>query len=437
MSAGEKSNALFERSKKLIPGGVNSPVRAFKSVGGVPPFIARGNGAVVTDVDGRDYIDYVASYGPLLFGHAPPFIVDALQKAAVNGTSYGAPTEWELELAELVTELVPSIEMVRFVNSGSEATTSALRLARGATKRSKIVKCAGCFHGSVDALLVSAGSGVATLGIPETAGVPESLAAETIVVEYNSIPELHAAFEKFGDEIAAFIVEPLAGNMGLVPSAPGYLHAAREVTRKQGALLIFDEVISGFRVAAGGAQELYGIQPDLTCLGKIVGGGVPCGAYGGSRSLMENLAPIGPVYQAGTLSGNPLAMSAGIAMLREIRRRGSELYVSLETAAATLAEGITKAFAAADVPVQVQRVGSLLTPFFSGEPVTNYIEARKCDTNLFRAYFHAMLNEGIYLAPSQYECAFVSTAHSERQIELTVAAATRAIGSLNAGITRS
>jgi glutamate-1-semialdehyde 2,1-aminomutase len=427
LSAGQRSQQLFNRAQKTIPGGVNSPVRAFKSVGGTPPFIVRANGATLTDADGRDYIDYVGSYGPMLFGHAPQFVVEALQRAAAGGTSYGAPTELEVELAELVCELVPAIEMVRFVNSGSEATTSAIRLARGVTRRSKIVKCAGCFHGSVDPLLVSAGSGVATLGIPETAGVPEALAAETIVVEYNDPEELRLAFDKFGDQVAAFIVEPIAGNMGLVPPGPGYLQAAREITRKHGALLIFDEVISGFRVAPGGAQELYDIQPDITCLGKILGGGVPCGAYGGSRALMENLAPLGPVYQAGTLSGNPLAMSAGLAMLREIKSRGASLYSQLDKLSATLAEGLTSSFAAADVPVQVQRIGSLLTPFFSAQPVRNYSDAKKCDTAAFRAFFHAMLAQGIYLAPSQYECMFVSGAHTAADLERTIAAAADAL----------
>jgi glutamate-1-semialdehyde 2,1-aminomutase len=422
-AAGEKSNALFERAKSRIPGGVNSPVRAFKAVGGTPPFIVRGKGANLYDADGREYIDYVGSYGPLLFGHAPEFVVEAIKHAAEGGTSYGGPTELEVQLAELVCELVPSIEMVRFVNSGSEATTSAVRLARGVTGRSKIVKCTGCFHGSVDPLLVAAGSGVATLGIPETAGVPASLAAETIVVEYSDAAELRAAFEKFGDQIAAFIVEPLAGNMGLVPPADGYLAAAREITRQHGALLIFDEVISGFRVAAGGAQQLYGVQPDITCLGKILGGGVPCGAYGGSRELMENLAPLGPVYQAGTLSGNPVAMSAGLAMLHEIKRRGATLYQDLEATASKLQHSLESAFRDGDIPVTIQRVGSLLTPFFSATPIINYNNAKRCDTAAFRSFFHAMLDHGIYLAPSQYECMFVSTAHTAELIEKTATAA--------------
>jgi glutamate-1-semialdehyde 2,1-aminomutase len=359
------------------------------------------------------------SYGPLLFGHAPEFVTEALQKAATRGTVYGAPTEAEVEIAELVNRMVPSVEMIRFVNSGSEATTSAIRLARGATGRSKIIKCAGCFHGSVDSLLVAAGSGLATLGIPETAGVPASLAAETIVVEYNDLESLEKAFESYGHNVAAFIVEPIAANMGLVPPARGYLEQARELTSRHGAL-IFDEVISGFRVAAGGAQELLGVQPDLTCFGKIIGGGVPCGAYGGRRDLMESLAPIGPVYQAGTLSGNALAMNAGLAVLREIERRGAELYSSLDLLGRRLEVGLRQQFDVSGVPVQVQRIGSILTAFFNDSPVRNYADASASDMLRFRSFFHKLLSSGVYVAPSQYEGWFLSTTHSDQDIDETV-----------------
>lgn len=430
--AGERyteSARLFERAVKHLPGGVNSPVRAFKSVGGTPPFIREARGSRITDVDDNQYIDYVMSYGPLLFGHAPDFVTNAIREAAGKGTIYGAPTEAEVEIAELVARLVPSVEMVRFVNSGSEATTSAIRLARGVTGRPKIVKCAGCFHGSVDSLLVSAGSGVATLGIPETAGVPASLAAETIVVEYNDLHQLEQVFQEFGDQIAAFIVEPIAANMGVVPPVPGYLQWAREVTKRHGALLIFDEVITGFRVAAGGAQQLLDVTPDLTCFGKIIGGGVPCGAYGGRRDIMEHLAPSGPVYQAGTLSGNPLAMNAGLAALREIERRKDEIYSRLDATGKQLEEGLTKKFADAGVPCTVQRVGSVLTPFLTDQPVVNYTSAKQCDTTLFRDFFHHLLENGIYVAPSQYEGWFLSEAHTEEDVDFTIVGVDRALES--------
>lgn len=414
------SEALFEKAVKCLPGGVNSPVRAFKSVGGTPPFIAKGRGAEVWDVDGNQYIDYVMSYGPLLFGHAPELIISAIKAAAENGSVFGAPTSAEVEIAELVSRLVPSVEMIRFVNSGSEATTSAVRLARGATGRPKIIKCAGCFHGSVDSLLVEAGSGLATLGIPETAGVSAALAAETIVVDYNDANGLEVAFDRYGHDIAAFIVEPIAANMGLVPPVKGYLEAARELTQLNGSLLIFDEVISGFRMGAGGAQALLGVQPDLTCFGKIIGGGVPCGAYGGRRDLMEQLSPIGPVYQAGTLSGNPLAMNAGLAVLKEIERQGPELYARLDAMGQRLEDGLRQQFKDRGVECAIQRMGSILTPFFRAEPVTNYQEARACDTSLFGRFFHEMLNAGIYIAPSQYEGWFLSTAHSAESIDQTI-----------------
>lgn len=424
MSADKRpvSAELFHRGQAVLPGAVNSPVRAFKSVGGAPPFLTQGHKATVTDVDGNTYIDYVMSYGPLLLGHAPVEVTEAVCRAVENGTSFGGPTGAEVELAELVCEMVPSVEMVRFVNSGSEATTSALRLARGATGRSKIVKCAGCFHGSVDSLLVSAGSGPATLGLPGTAGVPESFAAETIVVEYNNISDLEQTFDRFGSEIAAFIVEPVAANMGVVLPVDGYLEAARRLTKQHGALLIFDEVISGFRLGPAGAQGHYGITPDLTCFGKILGGGVPCGAYGGRRDLMEQLAPLGPVYQAGTLSGNPVATAAGLAMLRWIKAEGPALYASLQDKTARLSHGIAEAFAQAGVSVVVQTIGSLLTPFFTAEPVRNYADAEKSDTAAFSKFFHRLLDAGIYVAPSQFEAWFVSAAHTDTDLDATVAA---------------
>jgi glutamate-1-semialdehyde 2,1-aminomutase len=349
----QRSAELLESACQLIPGGVNSPVRAFRAVGSDPPFVARGRGARIWDADGNEYVDFVGSWGPLLFGHAPDFVLEAIRGAAADGTSFGAPTAREIRMAELVTQLVPSMEMVRFVSSGSEATSSAIRLARGVTGRSKIVKCAGCYHGSVDSLLVTAGSGVATLGIPETAGVPSSVAAETIVVEYNSIDELDAAFSAHGGEIAGFIVEPIAGNMGLVPPAASYLEHARRVTSRAGALLIFDEVISGFRVARGGAQEMYGVTPDLTCLGKIIGGGLPVGACGGRRDVMQQLAPLGPVYQAGTLSGNPLAMAAGIAVLERIANSGDNLYAELDANTSRLAAHARAALTEHGIAAQV------------------------------------------------------------------------------------
>lgn len=422
-----KSKSLFDRAIKHLPGGVNSPVRAFKSVGGTPPFIRQGSGAHVTDVDGNRYIDYVMSYGPLLFGHAPEFTTRAIREAAETGTVFGAPTEAEVEIAELVTRLVPSVEMIRFVSSGSEAVTSAIRLARGATGRQKIIKCAGCFHGSVDSLLVAAGSGMATLGVPETAGVPSALAAETIVVEYNDISALEQAFATHGNEVAAFIIEPVAANMGLVPPSNGYLDAARELTRINSSLLIFDEVISGFRLAPGGAQQLYKIQPDITCFGKIIGGGVPCGAYGGRRDLMNQLAPVGPVYQAGTLSGNPLAMNAGLAMLREIERRGPQLYSRLETLGHQLEIGLRAQFATAGIPCAIQRMGSILTAFFTENPVTNYQQAKACDIAAFGRFFHAALDNGLYLAPSQYEGWFISDAHTEDIINETIEIVSKAL----------
>jgi len=410
-----KSRALLERAERRIPGGVNSPVRAFRGVGGTPPFIVRGEGSRLYDADGNSYIDYVDSWGPLILGHAHPEVLDSLRKAMDSGTSFGAPTEREIELAEEISDAMPSIEMVRLVNSGTEATMSALRLARGFTGRRLTVKFEGCYHGHVDSLLVKAGSGMATLGIADTAGVPDEFASTTLALPYNSVTALEEAFERHGREIAAVIVEPVAGNMGCVPPAAGYLQAMREITSRHGALLIFDEVMTGFRVARGGAQQLYGIRPDLTTLGKVIGGGLPVGAYGGRADIMSRVAPLGPVYQAGTLSGNPLAVAAGLAMLRHLKAH-PEVYEQLEARAAKLT-------ARPPAGVTVNRVGSMFTLFFADEPVTDWASAKKCDTARFARFFHWMLGRGVYLAPSQFETAFVSAAHTDADIDATIAAA--------------
>ena len=420
-----RSERAFAEAQRYMPGGVNSPVRAFRAVGGTPPFIERGQGSRLTDVDGNVYIDYVCSWGPLIAGHAHPAVTARLHEAVDRGTSYGAPTEAETELARLVVEMVPSIEMVRFVNSGTEATMSALRLARGATGRDKIVKFAGCYHGHADALLSTAGSGVLTLGIPSGPGVTAGTAADTISLPYNDLDAVRAVFAESGDQIAAVIVEPVAGNMGVIPPAEGFLEGLREITREHGALLIFDEVITGFRVAPGGAQERYGVLPDLTCLGKIIGGGLPVGAYGGRRDLMEQMAPLGPVYQAGTLSGNPLAMAAGIATLELLREPGT--YERLEALGAQLAEEMTRAAEAAGVPLTVNRVGSMLTGFFTEGPVTDYASATAADTTRYARFHQAMLARGVYLAPSQFEAAFVSLAHTAEDLEQTAEAAMAAM----------
>jgi len=410
-----RSETLFARAQKSIPGGVNSPVRAFRSVGGTPPFMVRGDGARVYDVDGNQYIDYVCSWGPLLLGHRHPEIVKALEAALETGTSFGMPTEREIELAEAICEAVPSIEMVRLVNSGTEAAMSALRLARAFTGRELIVKFEGCYHGHVDSLLVKAGSGLATLGIADTAGVPKCFADTTIALPFNSIEALEEAFERRPDQIAAVIVEPVAGNMGCVPPAAGFLEAMRELTRRHGALLVFDEVMTGFRVAFGGAQQLYGIRPDLTTLGKVIGGGLPVGAYGGRAEIMGKVAPAGPVYQAGTLSGNPLTVAAGLAMLRYLRAH-PEVYDHLERAGALLA--------AATLPgITVNRVGSMITFFFTKGPVTDYASAKQSDTRRFGEFFRWMLERGFYFPPSQFEAAFISTAHSQEDLRRTAAAA--------------
>jgi glutamate-1-semialdehyde 2,1-aminomutase len=416
-----RSDELFERARHLIPGGVNSPVRAFQAVGGQPRFIARGAGAYLVDVDGNRYIDYVLSWGPLIHGHAHPSVIEAITRTAAQGTSYGAPTELEVRLAQMVIEAMPAVEMVRFVNSGTEATMSALRLARAYTRRSKIIKFAGGYHGHADFLLVAAGSGAATLGIPNSPGVPSAAAADTLIAPYNDLAAVEALLAQFPDSIAAIIVEPVAGNMGCVPPLPGYLQGLRDLTTRYGALLIFDEVMTGFRVAYGGAQALYGIAPDLTCLGKIIGGGLPAAAYGGRREMMRLIAPAGPVYQAGTLSGNPLAMAAGIAQLELLQQPGA--YEMLEANSARLAAGIGEAARAAGIPITQTRVGSMFCTFFTDQPVVDYSSAKTADTGRFARFFQAMLARGIYLAPSQFEAAFLSLAHGAEEIEQTIAAA--------------
>jgi glutamate-1-semialdehyde 2,1-aminomutase len=413
-----KSDQLFRRAQELIPGGVNSPVRAFRSVGGNPPFIARGEGSHIFDADGNEYIDYVGSWGPLLLGHRHPEILAALERALTIGTSFGAPTEQEIELAEAICDAVPSIEMVRLVNSGTEATMSAIRVARGFTGRDLCVKFEGCYHGHVDSLLVKAGSGIATLGIPDTQGVPKAFADTTIALPFNDVDALKQTFRARGDSIAAVIVEPVVGNMGCVPPLPGYLEALRSITEQYGALLILDEVMTGFRVAFGGAQERYGICPDLTTLGKVIGGGLPVGAYGGRRDIMSKVAPAGPIYQAGTLSGNPLAVAAGLAMLRHLKAH-PEIYDRLEKQGAELCDG-------APAGVTVNRVGAMFTFFFTDQPVTDYESAKRSDTDRFGRFFRAMLDRGIYLAPSQFEAAFLSAAHSDEDICKTIAAAREA-----------
>ena len=422
------SQELFQRAKELIPGGVNSPARSWGSVGGNPLFITRAAGSRVWDADDNEFIDYVCSWGPMILGHAHPDVVSAVSAAAEKGTSYGAPTEGEVRLAELVVDSVPSIELVRFVNSGTEATMSALRLARAFTGRSKILKFDGGYHGHGDALLVKAGSGLATAGVPTSAGIHAGLAADTIVLPYNDTEALEKAFAAHPGEIAAVIVEPIAGNMGVVPPQPGYLGAMREITERDGALLIFDEVISGFRVGLDGAQGMFKITPDLTCLGKIVGGGLPVGAYGGREGVMAMVAPLGPMYQAGTLSGNPLAMAAGIATLEQLREPG--IYDRLERLGALLEAGLTEVFADTEVPMTINRVGSLLTVFFSPGPVRDMADASAGDHEAFGRWFHGLLEGGIYIAPSDYEAWFVSIAHTEADIEQTVSAAKAALESV-------
>jgi len=420
-----RSRELWTAARQLLPGGVSSPVRAFKAVGGTPRFIDRAKGPYVTDVDGIRYVDYVAAWGPAILGHAHPAVVETIQEQAGLGTAYGTPTEVELALAERIVAAFPSIERVRFVNSGTEATMSALRLARAFTRRDKIVKFAGCYHGHADSLLVEAGSGVLTLGLPGSPGVTAGAAADTWVLPYNDEAAVEELFARHGEEIAAVIVEPIAGNMGVVPASRDFLQALRRLTREAGALLIFDEVITGFRVAYGGAQTLLGIEPDLTCLGKIIGGGLPVGAYGGRAEIMELLAPAGPVYQAGTLSGNPLAMRAGLATLEVLAQPG--VYERLERQAARLAEGLEAEAKAQGIPYCVQRVGSMWTGFFHPGPLRNLDDVKASDIDFYARYFHGMLREGVYLPPSAFEAAFVSLAHTDHEIAFTVEAHARAL----------
>lgn len=417
----ERSRQLFEEARKFIPGGVNSPVRAFKSVGGTPIFISRAKGSKIYDADGNEYVDYVGSWGPMILGHSHPNVVRAITEVAEKGTSYGAPTELEIEMAKLVVEAVPSIEKVRFVSSGTEAVMSAIRLARGYTGREKIVKFEGCYHGHSDSLLAKAGSGVMTLGIPGTPGVTEGTARDTIVLPYNDLEAVKEVFDREGENIACVILEPVAGNMGVVPPKEGFLEGLREITSRFGSLLIFDEVITGFRVSYGGAQELYGVEPDLTTLGKIIGGGLPVGAFGGKAEIMDHIAPEGPVYQAGTLSGNPLAMAAGIAVLRTLKE--SSAYDYLEEASAKLARGLREALEEAGVPFYMTRVGSMMCTFFTETEVVDYATAATSNTEVYSRFFWGMIEEGCYFAPSQFEAAFVSVAHTETDIEKTVEAA--------------
>lgn len=419
-----QSATLFERAKEVIPGGVNSPVRAFRGVGGTPLFITSAKGAMLTDADGNTYIDYVGSWGPMILGHAREEVIAAVQQAAARGTSYGAPTELEIQLAEEVIQAFPSIEKLRLTSSGTEATMSALRVARGFTGRTKIVKFEGCYHGHGDSLLVRAGSGVATLGLPDSPGVPAEVAAATITVPFNDVAALEQVFNEVGEQIAAVIIEPVVGNMGCVPPGEGYLQAVRAVTEKHGAVLIFDEVMTGFRVAFGGAQQLYGIKPDMTCLGKIIGGGLPVGAFGGRREIMDVVAPVGPVYQAGTLSGNPLAVTAGLTTLRLLKSLNP--YPQLDAATARLVEGLSAVAAEAGIQTVSNRVGSMFTGFFTAEAVTDWTSAGYSDRAAFGRFFHAMLDEGVYLAPSQFEAGFVSIEHTEEIIERTIEAAQQA-----------
>ncbi len=422
------SEQLFKRAQERIPGGVNSPVRAFKSVGRSPIFISRALGARMWDVDGNDYIDFVGSWGPMILGHGHPAVVEALQKAIVDGTSFGAATEREIEMAEMIARLMPSVEMVRMVNSGTEATMSAVRLARAFTKNEKIIKFEGCYHGHADAFLISAGSGAMTLGIPDSPGVTQSIAADTLTARYNDLASVRGLIDAHPDGIAAVIVEPIVGNMGCVPPAEGFLQGLRELCTKHGIVFILDEVMTGFRVAPGGAQQLYNITPDLTTLGKIIGGGLPVGAYGGKRELMELIAPSGPVYQAGTLSGNPLAMAAGLATLR-ILNAEPDVYVTLEERSRQMADGLQKIIARHHLPLTQNRVGSMFTLFFTPSAVTDYASAKKADTGRFGRYFNAMLSKGVYLAPSQFEAAFMSAAHTRGDIEHTLAAAEESLKS--------
>ena len=416
-----RSQELLSQAQELIPGGVNSPVRSFRSVGGTPRFIARGKGSHVFDVDGNEYVDYLGSWGPLILGHAYPEVVEAVKTAAEMGTSFGAPTQGEVELARLICQAFPSAEMVRLVNSGTEACMSAIRLARAYTGRNKIIKFSGCYHGHSDGLLVKAGSGALAQGLPTSAGVPQAYAAETLVADYNDIGAVKRLFEDYSGEVAGVIVEPVAGNMGVVPPEPGFLGGLRRLTQDTGSLLVLDEVITGFRVAYGGAQALYGVTADITCLGKIIGGGLPVGAYGGRREIMELVAPLGGMYQAGTLSGNPLAVSAGIAAIRVLQQPG--VYQRVDSLTSSLVEGLGEAARDAGVPFTVNSVGSMFTPFFTPGPVHSQAQAEASDTQTYARFFHGMLERGVYLAPSQYEAGFLSLSHSENDVDKTLAAA--------------
>jgi len=428
-----RSAELFERAQKSIPGGVNSPVRAFKSVGGTPLFIKKAEGAYMVDEDDRRYLDYVGSWGPMITGHADPDVLNAVRSRLDLGLSYGAPTGLETEMAELICELVPSMDRVRMVNSGTEATMSAIRLARGFTGRDKIVKFEGCYHGHSDSLLVKAGSGALTFGVPTSPGVPEDFAKHTLTLTFNDAESVRECFKELGDQIACIIVEPVAGNMNCIPPQPGFLEALREVCDESGALLIFDEVMSGFRVALGGAQEAYKVTPDLTTLGKIVGGGLPVGAFGGKEVVMNQLSPMGPVYQAGTLSGNPLAMAAGIALLSKLRQ--PRFHQQLNDYTQKLCEGLEARAKAAGVPLVTQQAGGMFGIFFTDAPaVTTFAEATQCNLEQFKQFFHAMLDQGVYLAPSAYEASFVSAAHGEKELEFTLAAAEKAFAQLAAGV---
>jgi glutamate-1-semialdehyde 2,1-aminomutase len=420
-----KSKRLWRQAQRLMPGGVNSPVRAFKGVGGSPIFVQKGKGSHIWDVDGNEYIDYVCSWGPLILGHAHRDVVARLKKTAADGTSFGIPTEKESQLAKMIIRAFPSIDMVRLVNSGTEAVMSAIRLARAFTKRSLVIKFEGCYHGHTDGLLVKAGSGAVTLGVPTSPGVPAEYASCTLTLPYNDLDAVAAACKEHGNDIACIILEPIAGNMGVVPPENGYLAGLREITEKYGILLIFDEIITGFRVGFGGAQKLFKIKPDLTTLGKIIGGGLPVGAYGGRADIMEMMAPAGPVYQAGTLSGNPLAVEAGLATLEKLSQPGT--YKKLDTLAARLGDGLIEAAQMAGIPSYHTRVGSMLCMFFAEGPVLNFEDALKCDTRRYAKYFHEMLERGVYLAPSQFEAAFVSLAHSEQDIEKTLRAAEQSL----------
>ncbi len=424
----DRSREWYEKARMLIPGGVNSPVRAFRAVGRDPVFIARADGARLFDVDGNAYIDYVGSWGPMILGHNHPRVREALREALEAGTSFGAPTGLEVEMAQLVTECVPGVEMVRMVNSGTEATMSAIRLARGYTGRDKIVKCEGCYHGHEDALLVKAGSGATTLGVPTSPGVPADVARNTLTIPYNDLGALEAAVRDNPDQVACLIVEPVPGNMGCIPPAPGYLEGLREITAREGVVLVFDEVMSGFRVALGGAQERFGVTPDLTTLGKVIGGGLPVGAYGGRREIMEKVAPVGPVYQAGTLSGNPLAMTAGLATLRLLQEPGT--YEALEEKSARLCDGVAEIFARRGVPAFHTRVGAMFSTFFQEGPVTDYASALESDTERFGRYFRGMLDRGVNLAPSQFEAGFMSLAHTDADIDRTLESVDGALAAL-------